>query len=554
MKRGKKLLLYVMVALMAMQVPAIPVRAARVGETVDVIVEESVDAPRFEAVTATSGDFGVNNGLHWEYDTETKTVTVSGEDVPNVGWRFTEDWIPFNSVFPAETEKFCFENCSISSHMSYFFSCLSRLREIDFTGLEINNLTSTRRMFSSCASLTSLDLRGFDTSDVTDMEDMFSYCSSLSSINMCGLDTSNVLQMGYMFAGCRNLKSIDLSGFDTGKVTDMGAMFFDCSNLVSLDLCGFDTGNLISMNYMFGGCDSLTTLATPSKMGDITTDLPATFYTADGTATTVLSKDFAGTTLYKEGHVPQPVTPLAITTQPVSAEVKDGSQATFTVSATGDGLTYRWQLCYAGDDTFRTCTFPGADTATLTVDATKARNGYSFRCVVTDEHGSSVTSDVATLTVKTEVALGVALTASKTTADSGEIVTFTAVGNGGDGNYQYKFIINDTTNDKWYKLQDYSANNTIEWTATTAGTKRIMVDIKDGTGKSVGKNVSVVVNGTVAPAELKATLTASSYEVNSGEVVTLTAQALGGSGKYNYKFIINDKTDDKWYRLQDYGT
>ena len=248
-----------------------------------------------------------------------------------------------------------------------------------------------------------------------------------------------------------------------------------------------------------------------------------------------------------------PAEPVVLT-QPVSAEVKDGSQATFTVSATGDGLTYQWQLCYAGDDTFRTCTFPGADTATLTVDATKARNGYSFRCVITDEHGNSVTSDAAKLTIKADVALGVALTASQTTADSGEIVTFTAVGNGGDGNYQYKFIINDTTNDKWYKLQDYSANNTIEWKATTAGTKRIMVDIKDGTGKSVGKNVSVVVNGTAAPTELKGTLTASSYEVNPGDVVTLTANGIGGSGKYNYKFIINDKTDDKWYRLQDYGT
>lgn len=80
------------------------------------------------------------------------------------------------------------------------------------------------------------------------------------------------------------------------------------------------------------------------------------------------------------------------------------------------------------------------------------------------------------------------------------------------------------------------------------------VDIKDGTGKSVGKNVSVVVNGTAAPTELKGTLTASSYEVNPGDVVTLTANGIGGSGKYNYKFIINDKTDDKWYRLQDYGT
>ena len=161
------------------------------------------------------------------------------------------------------------------------------------------------------------------------------------------------------------------------------------------------------------------------------------------------------------------------------------------------------------------------------------------------------TDALFTVPVVKEVALGVALTASQSTADPGDLVTITATGNGGDGKYQYKFIINDTANDKWYKLQDYSSNNTIQWTATTAGTKRIMVDIKDGTGKTVGKNISIVVNGIP---ELNGKLTASAYEVNSGDIVTLTATAMGGSGKYNYKFIINDKTDDKWYRLQDFGT
>ena len=497
MKRGKKLLLYGMAALMASQIPAMPVSAAQAGE----ILQETVEAQTYEAVTATSGDFGVNNGLHWEYDTETKTVTVRGEDIANVTYGYEPEsyWITVNRVFPAATEKVIFDECSISTSMENFFVGLRKLKEVDFSGLTTSGLTD----------------------------------------------------MSWMFEGCSSLTSLDVSGVDTGNVTEMGAMFSGCSSLTSVDVSGFDTGNVTDMRWMFNGCSSLTSLTTPSKMGEATTDLPATFYTTDGTATTVLSKDFAGTTLYKEGHVPQPATPLAITTKPVSAEVKDGSQATFTVSATGDGLTYQWQLCYAGDDTFRNCTFSGADMATLTVDATRARNGYSFRCVITDQHGSSITSDAAKLTIKADVALGVALNASQTTADSGEIVTFTAVGNGGDGNYQYKFIINDTTNDKWYKLQDYSANNTIEWKATTAGTKRIMVDIKDGTGKSVGKNISVVVNGVP---ELSATFTASSYEVRPGDVVTLTANGLGGNGKYNYKFIINDKTDDKWYRLQDYRT
>ena len=92
MKKRKKLLLYGLAALMALQIPAMPVSAAQAGE----ILQKTVEAQQFREVIATSGDFGVNNGLHWEYDTETKTVTVSGADVPNVTTTYDEDWNSIN--------------------------------------------------------------------------------------------------------------------------------------------------------------------------------------------------------------------------------------------------------------------------------------------------------------------------------------------------------------------------------------------------------------------------------------------------------------------------
>ena len=112
--------------------------------------------------------------------------------------------------------------------------------------------------------------------------------------------------------------------------------------------------------------------------------------------------------------------------------------------------------------------------------------------------------------------------------------------------------VKHTTNDSWYKLQDYNAANSIVWKATTAGTKRIMVDVMDKNGNKAATNISIKVNGTVS-IPLSAELKSSAVTVKQGETVTLTAVAKGGSGKYNYKFIINDKTDDKWYRLQDFA-
>ena len=246
----------------------------------------------------------------------------------------------------------------------------------------------------------------------------------------------------------------------------------------------------------------------------------------------------------------------AITRHPVNVKAKENANAVFTITATGSNLTYQWQLAYAGSDNWQSvpASFAGGKTDTLTVTATKGRNGYKFRCIVKDDKNNSVTSSAATLTVEAanQPLKILSLTADKTMADSGDLITVTANVAGGAGGYTYKFIINDTTNDSWYKLQDYKGTNSIVWKATSAGTKRIMVDVKDKAGNKVATNISIKVNGTVS-VPLSAELKSSAVTVKQGETVTLTAVAKGGSGKYNYKFIINDKTDDKWYRLQDFG-
>ena len=246
----------------------------------------------------------------------------------------------------------------------------------------------------------------------------------------------------------------------------------------------------------------------------------------------------------------------AITRQPVNTAAKENANAVFTIKATGSNLTYQWQLAYAGSDNWQNvpASFAGGKTDTLTVTATKGRNGYKFRCIVKDDKNNSVTSSAATLTVEAanQPLKILSLTADKAAADSGDRITITANVTGGAGGYTYKFIINDTTNDSWYKLQDYKGTNSIVWKATSAGTKRIMVDVKDKAGNKVATNISIKVNGTVS-VPLSAELKSSAVTVKQGETVTLTAVAKGGSGKYNYKFIINDKTDDKWYRLQDFG-
>ena len=47
----------------------------------------------------------------------------------------------------------------------------------------------------------------------------------------------------------------------------------------------------------------------------------------------------------------------------------------------------------------------------------------------------------------------------------GASVKLTANATGGNGSYQYKFIVYNTATKQWGKVQDYSSSNTCTWIA-----------------------------------------------------------------------------------------
>jgi hypothetical protein len=87
------------------------------------------------------------------------------------------------------------------------------------------------------------------------------------------------------------------------------------------------------------------------------------------------------------------VNTVSITTQPQSQSVCEGSNVSFSIVATGNSLTYQWQLS-AGGGPFSN--IAGATTSTLTLNVvTPAMSGNQYRCVVS----GIVNSNAATLTV-----------------------------------------------------------------------------------------------------------------------------------------------------------
>lgn len=85
---------------------------------------------------------------------------------------------------------------------------------------------------------------------------------------------------------------------------------------------------------------------------------------------------------------------LAIITQPVQIQRIIGGTALFTVGAVGRGLTYQWQYRNPdGEWKNNSSAMVGYNTPQMRVPAEALRDGYSYRCVVTDENGVSTTSD-----------------------------------------------------------------------------------------------------------------------------------------------------------------
>lgn len=130
-----------------------------------------------------------------------------------------------------------------------------------------------------------------------------------------------------------------------------------------------------------------------------------------------------------------------IGTQPVSQTVTAGQSASFTVAASGDSLTYKWQQ--STDNGQNWTDIDGATNATYTAEATSTdMSGTQYRCVVSNSAGS-VTSEVATLTVNEPAPTTYTITADvtpsgagtatsdKTTATAGDTVKLTATANSG---------------------------------------------------------------------------------------------------------------------------
>ena len=195
------------------------------------------------------------------------------------------------------------------------------------------------------------------------------------------------------------------------------------------------------------------------------------------------------------------VNPLpTVDTEPTDQTVCISQDATFTVAATGSGLTYQWQEDTGGGFT----SLVGETNASLTVaGATLAQSGHQYQVVVTSDQGCEVTSAVATLNVSNPQ---ITTQPTDQTICDGQDATFTAVATGSGLTYQWQ---EDTGGGFADLLGETNPSLTVAGAALAQSGHQYQVIVTDVNGCSVTSNVATLTVTTTPDATF--TYNASDY-------------------------------------------
>ena len=83
-----------------------------------------------------------------------------------------------------------------------------------------------------------------------------------------------------------------------------------------------------------------------------------------------------------------------ITEQPKYQNWMVGNYANFSVQATGEDLSYQWQVKFVGSSEFKNALAPSAKTSLYYFEMQPGHKDMQVRCVITDKNGQGVTSRV----------------------------------------------------------------------------------------------------------------------------------------------------------------
>jgi hypothetical protein len=200
-----------------------------------------------------------------------------------------------------------------------------------------------------------------------------------------------------------------------------------------------------------------------------------------------------------------------------------GRDYTFRVNATGDKLTYRWQVSTDGGETWNLTWLTGYSTDTLTVKLNANRSGNLYRCVITGADGTSVTSEPMALYLQA-ASVEILGQPEDVKANLGENATITVAATGNELTYAwYRYEYGILT-----KLEGFNtAELTLEVNEQNLG--QYLCKVADGSGKTISTRLATL--GMC----LEIVTNPQNFICGAGQMAAFIVEAHGENLKYRWQ-------------------
>ena len=221
--------------------------------------------------------------------------------------------------------------------------------------------------------------------------------------------------------------------------------------------------------------------------------------------------------------------PITIKTQPENVATGKGEMINLSVEAEGEGLTYQWQ--YRTNATGKWKNFSAATTASIR-KLTGDWDGWQVKCVIKDNAGNSLDSDIITITFGGgQEEFAIVSQPEDVTTKKGETVEFAVKVTGENVSYQWQY--RTSAAGAWKNFAS----------ATTASIKKVTGDwdgwqvrciVKDGTGKSLESRIANISFGNKETIEI--IRQPEDIETEKGASVELSVEAKGNNLTYQWQY------------------
>lgn len=204
-----------------------------------------------------------------------------------------------------------------------------------------------------------------------------------------------------------------------------------------------------------------------------------------------------------------------ITAHPKSVSVRQGSPASFSTTATGQSLRYKWQIQAGGKGSWSTL---GTQQTVKIASATAKQNKSKVRVIVTGANGSA-TSSAATLTVTAVPTTEITKHPASATVVEGQNHTFTTAATG--ANLYYEWQIKYPGDSSWYYFaRGANPQGVLTNISITETNAQIRVLAMGDKGYAYSKSAKLTVKRAAKPVISKATPQRTDYSKSATVTIT----------------------------------